>query len=156
MRLVVALGVLTVLGLAAWVRLAPSDAAAWHVDPVRAGPPGAGGWKAGEAPADAEGPVFAAPPRAVLEAVEAVAADTPRTARLAGSAAEGRITYVTRSRLWGFPDYTTVAATPAEGGTRLTVLARLRFGSSDMGVNRARVEDWSRQVAERLDPSSGT
>lgn len=156
MRIALAIIVLAVLGLAAWVRLAPSDPGRWHVDPVAAQPPGAGGWKAGPAPADAEGPVFAAAPEEVLTALDAVADETPRTRRLAGSPEEGRITYVTRSRLWGFPDYTTVAAAQVEGGTQLTVLARLRFGGSDLGVNRARVEDWIAQASERLDRPTGT
>ena len=116
----------------------------------------ASGGPAGAASADAEAPVFAATPEAVLEALDAVAGETPRTVRLTGSPGEGRITYVTRSRIWGFPDYTTAAATPVDGGARLTLLARLRFGGSDMGVNRARVEDWTLRVAERLDPPSGT
>jgi hypothetical protein len=156
MRIAFAIIVLAALGLAAWVRLAPSDPARWHVDPVGAAQPGAGGWKAGPAPADSEGPVLAATPSEVLTALDAVAGDTPRTRRLAGSPEEGRITYVTRSRFWGFPDYTTVAATPVADGTQLTVLARLRFGGSDMGVNRARAEDWITRVAERLDRPAGT
>lgn len=156
MRIALAIIILAVLGLVAWVRLAPSDPARWHVDPVATELRGDGGWKAGAAPADAEGPVFAASPEEVLMAFDAVAEETPRTRRLAGDPAEGRITYVTRSRLWGFPDYTTVAATPVEGGTQLTVLARLRFGGSDMGVNRARVEGWTLRLSERLDRPSGT
>ena len=51
---------------------------------------------------------------------------------------EVMITYVTRSRLIGFPDYTTVEAKDG----MVTVFARLRFGRSDLGVNRRRVEGW--------------
>lgn len=63
---------------------------------------------------------------------------TPRTLRLAGSVAEGRITWETRSLFWGFPDYATAEVRP-DG---LYNYARLRFGSSDFGVNAARLQDW--------------
>lgn len=77
-------------------------------------------------------------PEDLLARLDAVALATPRTRRLAGSVAEGRITWITRSALWGFPDYTTAEVRP-DG---LYVHARLRFGSEDMGVNAARLRDW--------------
>jgi uncharacterized protein (DUF1499 family) len=133
-----ALGALAALvAFALYVRLAPSDPARWHVAPVAEGPQGevvvAGlnratlrlGPEAG-APAD------------LLARLDAIALATPRTVRLAGSAGEGRITWVTRSALWGFPDYTTAEAGP--GG--LVVVARSRFGRGDLGVNAARLRDW--------------
>ncbi|HHB81701.1 MAG TPA: DUF1499 domain-containing protein, partial [Aliiroseovarius sp.] len=55
------------------------------------------------------------------------------------------MTFVTRSRLWGFPDYTTIAY--ADG--RITIFARLRFGRSDLGVNAARVGAW-RELLEAV------
>lgn len=125
--------VLATLAVAAWVRLAPSDPARWHTDPAE----GAAGSNAHVAktflPLD---------PEASLAAFDRVAMAEPRTVRLAGSAAEGRITYVSRSRLWGFPDYTTVAAVPDGEGAWLVVHARARFGQSDLGVNAARVGRW--------------
>ncbi|MEL6267324.1 MAG: DUF1499 domain-containing protein, partial [Pseudomonadota bacterium] len=57
---------------------------------------------------------------------------------VAGSAAEGFVTYVQTSRIVGFPDY--VSARTVEGG--IAVWSRSRYGYSDLGVNRARVEDW--------------
>lgn len=142
-----ALGVLAVVAVAAlgWIRLAPSEAARWHVDPAAAPDPGRAGHRVppGEA-------VFAAPPEAVLSAFDAVALGAPRTRRLAGGPGQGRITYVSRSRVFGFPDYTTVAALPAGGGTTLAVLGRLRFGQSDTGVNRRRIEGWLAELGARL------
>ena len=61
-----------------------------------------------------------------------------RTEVLAGSPSEGRVTYITRSMWFGFPDYTTVQL--EDDG--LEIYGRLRFGQSDQGVNRARVEGW--------------
>lgn len=121
------------LGLVAYVRLAPSDPARWHVAPLAEGPPGQ--VVAGEGRASLR---LAGDGPALLARLDAVALATPRTQRLAGSVAEGRITWITRSALWGFPDYTTAEAGP-EG---LRVHARLRFGRGDMGVNAARLTDW--------------
>ena len=131
---------LLVLGFALYVRLAPSDPARWHVTPAPATKQDCT-VEQGEGDARATCLLPAAPAEA-LAALDAIAMATPRTTRLAGSAGEGRITWITRSALWGFPDYTTAEATPDGTGTRLTVHARLRIGSSDMGVNAARLRDW--------------
>lgn len=148
MRIVLILLALGLAGLALYIRLAPSDPARWHVDPVAAPDPGQGGIRL----VPPEAPVFAASPQAVIEAIDAVAMATPRVTRLAGSVGEGHVTYVARSRLWGFPDYVSVKVLPddATGGATVAILSRLRFGGSDMGVNRARVEAWLGAVEDRL------
>jgi hypothetical protein len=122
-----------ILAFAAFVRLAPSDPAVWHVPAIAEGPPGqvAPGEGSATLRLAGDGP-------ALLARLDSVALATPRTTRLAGSVEEGRITWVTRSALWGFPDYTTAEVRP-DG---LAVQARLRFGRSDMGVNAARLTDW--------------
>lgn len=79
---------------------------------------------------------------AAMERLDATIRATPRTKRAAGSVAEGVVTYVTRSRLWGFPDYTTVSLQDAH----ITIHGRLRFGRSDLGVNRARILGWLRET----------
>lgn len=154
MRLLPTVG-LAVLALAvaggAYVRLAPSDPAVWHVDP-RMGQAGAGAATAGvETPL-----IYASEPEALLERLDEIALGTARTVRLAGSVAEGRITYVTRSALVGFPDYTTVAvAGLPDGGTQLFMYARLRFGQSDMGVNAARLEAWRAALGPAVAGATG-
>ena len=60
---------------------------------------------------------------------------------------DGQVTYVTRSKWMGFPDYTTVRNSEEV----LELWARSRFGQSDLGVNRARVEDW----LQRLEADEG-
>ena len=122
------LGVVLLLALAfaAYVRLAPSDPARWHV--------------AVEGAADRD---FAGGALRVVEGgaarlsqIDGAMRGLARTQVLTGSVAEGRVSYVTRSKWMGFPDYTTVEA--REG--QVAIYARLRFGKSDLGVNRARVE----------------
>jgi uncharacterized protein (DUF1499 family) len=129
------------VAFAVYVRLAPSDPARWHVSFYPKPPdtyPAADGFQIVRQIDD---------PAAVLARLDTIIMATPRTVRLAGSVEEGMITYVTRSKLWGFPDYTTVYAgadDTIEGtfGPLLKVDGRLRFGQSDMGVNRARIEGW--------------
>jgi hypothetical protein len=123
-----------VAAFAGWVRVAPSDPARWNV-PVPA-----------VENRDMNGGVIR-----VLEGqadrltdLDAIIRATARTRVLAGAVAEGRITYVTRSKLWRFPDYTTIEARDGD----LLIHARLRFGQSDMGVNRARVGLWLERLGQ--------
>ena len=143
-----ALAFLAVAGVLAYIRLAPSDAALWHIDPTTSTdatpPPCEITRSVDRARAACLFPEAA--PAALLTRLDAIALATPRTRRLAGSAAEGRITWVTRSRLMGFPDYTTAQATQTPQGTRLDLFARLRFGGADNGVNAARLDTWLPQL----------
>jgi Protein of unknown function (DUF1499) len=114
-------------GFATYVRLAPHDPARWQLSgPVAAvgDHAEAGGFTAARA-FDGE-----------LEDVAAVLLATPRTREL--GTWDGQRLYVTRSALWGFPDYTTVRV---EDG-QLEIYGRLRFGKSDLGVNQARIRGW--------------
>ena len=135
MKVAVAILIALALGFAAFVRLSPMEAVRWHVDPQTAPGPGPDGSFRVTVGLDRQ-------PKAVLEALDAIAMATPRTTRLAGTVADGRITYVTRTAFWGFPDATTVEARASGTGSELTIFARLRFGRGDMGVNRKRVQAW--------------
>jgi hypothetical protein len=147
------IGVVLVLvaGVMAYIRLAPSDPADWHIDLEKDRrevmayalmPPGSDLVRPLEGGAYADLFVGANAAKDLLAMLDAVAMAAPRTTRLAGNVAEGRITWITRSALWGFPDYTTAQVTPAG----LSVYARLRFGRGDMGVNAARLRDWLAQL----------
>jgi Protein of unknown function (DUF1499) len=132
-----ALGLMAaVVAFALYVRLAPADPARWHRAPVATGDWG-NVLAANNGASLRLGPDAGAPAD-LLARLDAVALAAPRTRRLAGSLAEGRITWVTRSALWGFPDYTTAEARP-DG---LYIEARHRFGQSDLGVNAARLKIW--------------
>lgn len=127
--------IVIVAGAALWVRLAPSDPARWHVAPTADQDRDKPGGVVRILPGNAEG----------LARLDQIIRATPRTRRLAGSLDDGMITYVTRSALWGFPDYTTIALRDDE----IVVHARLRFGQSDMGVNNARVSRWLDQLGRK-------
>lgn len=138
---------LAVLGGLAYIRLAPSGEE-WHVDPEAAGRSGPGRWLVADG-GDAPAPRLPAPPDRVLAAFDSVAREAGAE-RLAWSPEEGRATYVDRSRVMGFPDYVSVKVSPEGEGTRLSAYSRLRFGQDDLGVNRARLEDWVRRTEAAL------
>lgn len=126
MRFVIVLILVAAVSGLAYIRLAPHDVETVHQ------------------PIDADGNEdFAIGARRVVPATqgdfERIIADIsqlPRTKILAGSKDSGLVTFVTRSAAFGFPDYTTVQW--RDGTIRL--YARLRFGGSDLGVNRERLE----------------
>ena len=127
--------VLVVLAaISAYVRLAPADTTRWHQMPD------------GITDRDVEGGAMR-----VVEAGEGgferlheIILASPRTKVFAGSTGDGMITYVSRSRVFGFPDYTTVR----DMGGRLEIYGRLRFGKSDLGVNAARIDGWLQALAQ--------
>lgn len=134
------------LGALAVIRLAPDDPADWHIDPsaialrgtpneILAAPPGVASARPHIALAS-----VAAPPEVVLGRLAEVLAARPRTRLLAGTPAQGMMTWVERSALVGFPDYVTAKVLPVPEGTALVLWSRSRWGYGDFGVNRARVE----------------
>ena len=134
------LGVILVLMVASyvlWMRFAPQVPARWHQKSEMQGlgvQSGKNSHVYREAVAD-DG-------AARLAAFDAVIRATPRTEVLAGTLADHQITYVTRSKLIGYPDYTTLGLYDGPEGTFIEVFSRARFGSSDLGVNRARIDRW--------------
>lgn len=146
MAIVLILAVLGVLGLAAYVRLAPVDVLRWHTAlPTDADQPT--GTNCADSVVAQTGGATAAcmtvgTAQRVLQQLNSIALATPRTRLIAGSPDEGRMTWETRSKLWGFPDYTTAQAETRGDSSRLDVAARLRFGGSDFGVNADRLRSW--------------
>lgn len=130
MRFIV-FGLLVLIGLAAYIRFAPSKVDDWHdCDDalLSVNRPGDGRYTIQIDNSDAT----------TLSEIHQRALQSPRTHVLAGSLEEGCITFITRSRLWGFPDYTTVVLQDG----KLTMFGRLRFGKKDFGMNKKRLESW--------------
>ncbi|MEE4188319.1 MAG: DUF1499 domain-containing protein [Roseobacter sp.] len=113
------------LGMA-YIRIAPLDPERWH-QPVEA--------TANEDRVGGAVRVIGGD-EDTLRALDRAARDLKRTHVLAGSVAQGRISYVTRSLVFGFPDVTTIELTDGQ----IRMYARLRYGTSDLGVNRNRLE----------------
>jgi uncharacterized protein (DUF1499 family) len=132
------------LAFVGYVRLAPSDPNVWH---QRAYPSGM------DEKVSAKGYIWrqkvVGDGTDQLRKLDQIIMETNRTTQLAGSIEDKQITYVTRSSVIGFPDYTTIGIYEGlieDGDHRyLEVNARLRFGSLDFGVNAKRVKGWLSQ-----------
>ncbi len=118
--------ILAIAGGLAFVRLAPTDVSRWHKPIGDAENTDGAGWS---------GRVVHAKPGLLSDLHQQMLA-LPRTELLAGSVGEGRLTYITRSKWIGFPDYTTVE----QDGDQIKLYGRLRFGKSDLGVNGKRLD----------------
>lgn len=130
------------LALMAVIRLAPSDPVTWHVDPTDPALSAGSGAALVRTDGNLQSPVFEETPEALLARLHVIADATPRTRVLAGAPEEGRVTYVTRSLIFGFPDYSSVTTVPTGEGAQVVAYGRLRFGSSDLGVNSERLTGW--------------
>ncbi|MEQ9693905.1 DUF1499 domain-containing protein [Shimia sp. SDUM112013] len=127
MTLVWGIAILALVMLA-YIRLAPSRPEIWHVPPKVEADKTFGNGVTRRVMTGAGG----------LERFQAIAAADPRTDVLAGSVDSGMITFISRTRMVGFPDYTTVQ----QDGEEVLIYARSRFGRRDFGVNATRVDAW--------------
>lgn len=134
LRVVGMVVIVGIIALLAYVRLAPSDPDRWHVMPPQVKNEDLVGGAMRVIPGNPE--QFAR----LVEMIET----SDGTTRLAGSIEEGMVTVVTRSVVFGFPDYTTLRLQDDE----ISIHARLRFGKSDLGVNAARLDAWLAQFGE--------
>ncbi len=135
---ILALVAVGVAGLAIYVRVASVDAADWHVDPEEVTPPATPNFVllAGSTAVQID-----AEPSVVAERIDAVA-EAEGAVVLAGTTDEGFVTFVVRSRIMGYPDFISLRLVAQDGGTRLHIFSRSRYGQSDLGVNAARVQRW--------------
>lgn len=139
---------LLLAGLMVYIRFAPASPADWHID-LNQRPDSLALLKTKPNTiitlpngAYVEMLLNAGQAQAALTKLDTTAATSPRTRRIAGDVASGRITWESRSLIWGFPDYTTAQIT-ANG---LTIFARQRFGSNDFRVNTTRLSGWLAQL----------
>lgn len=116
---------------ALYVRFVPSKNEVWHRPPDEISTNPEGSYRT-----DLEGVAFSQ--------LHTIIIATPRTRILAGDPAAQFMTYVTRSKVWGFPDYTTVE----QRGSQLTIVGRSRFGRKDFGVNKDRIKGWIAAMEE--------
>jgi hypothetical protein len=71
--------------------------------------------------------------------------------RVFGDIDDGLITFVCRSRLFGFPDYVSISfREPETGVSTLSVFSRSRFGIYDFGKNKKRVTKWLQQLKANI------
>lgn len=93
-------------------------------------------------------PEFVDEPEMLRERFRTVALARPRVVQTAAEDASLTDTYVQRSALLGFPDTITVQfLATGPGHSSLAVYSRSRYGYSDLGVNKARIDSWLRELA---------
>ncbi|MCB1394668.1 MAG: DUF1499 domain-containing protein [Rhodobacteraceae bacterium] len=146
-RLAVSVVVVLVVaaGFLVWVRVAPTDAARWHVDPETAPKPSSKNWAVTGPNEKHAAPNYALTAADLAARFDSFALQQPRTRRIGGSPAEGQMTYEVRSKLVGYPDFVSVKAIDLGNGTStLALFSRSRFGYGDQGVNAKRLRDWLR------------
>jgi hypothetical protein len=103
----------------AWqVRSAPVVVEDWHRDPMQVAPPPAANAVLLRPDTSPAAPRYARSPVELAALFDAVALATPRVRRLAGSAEAGFVTYVQRSRVFGFPDFISVRFLLVAGALR--------------------------------------
>lgn len=97
-----------------------------------------------------DAPRFSADADTVLATFANIARSELGVYPVAGSVDEGMMTFVARSRVFGFRDYITVKATDESGGAKLAIFARPRFNLYDWGVNAKRLDRWLSKLERAL------
>ena len=123
-----ALALLAVAGLI-YVRLASHDAARWHVDPTTV-------TEIDDLNQYIGGDAVSGDLETVAAALKAALGGEV----LAGSFDNGFATVVVRTPLIGYPDYVSAGLIPQGEQTEVILFSRSRFGKSDLGANKARVD----------------
>ena len=133
---------------ALWIRLAPHDTDRWHVDPADAPEPRGNGFRViGDV-----APRFPGDLETVLGTLTEIALAEPGVHLLDGGADEGLVTFVSRTKWAGFPDYVTFKAVAEGDRTKIAAISRARYPGSDRGVNRERLDRWFAELELRLRP----
>lgn len=97
-------------------------------------------------------PVFAVNVNKVVEAWKKVIEKQPRISILAEDNESYQYTYIQRSKLFRFPDTINVKFIPLENNhSTLAVYSQSKYGYSDMGVNKKRVDSWLDLLSSELE-----
>ncbi len=96
-----------------------------------------------------QSPEFPWPAAELARRFRAVAIAEPRVTPLAEAAGGLQFELVQRSALFRFPDTISVEVLPlAEARSTLAIYSRSRYGHSDFGVNRKRIDRWLARLDE--------
>jgi len=143
--IVIAVALLVVLSVVGtlYVRLAGHDPAKWHVDPVTVTEVDTFNQHLGDVLVSQS-----------TQAVAAAISDIIGGELLSGSFESGFATVVVRTPLVGYPDYISVRIAEEDTASRVTIFSRSRFGKSDLGANKKRIERIFDDLEAALDASS--
>jgi uncharacterized protein (DUF1499 family) len=97
---------------------------------------------------------YAVPADALRAAFAKVVASERKIERVKTNEATTTERYIQRSETLGFPDTIVVRFADRPGGrSTLAIYSRSRFGESDFGANRARIERWLQKLATQVPPA---
>jgi uncharacterized protein (DUF1499 family) len=140
-----------IVAVVLYVRLGPTDVSQWHVDPISATKTARRNQFLMRDGADAPSLIYHTPPVELATAFNKIALSKPNVTILAGNPTDLWVTYIQRSKLIGYPDFISVRIVPTDtGGAKLVIYSRSRFGRSDLGVNRARVLNWTAALGQSI------
>lgn len=148
----IAVSAAAIVGAAFYFRMAPMPPDVWHVDPDVAALPTTPNY---ELLVEEDAPRLPGTPEQVAVALDIVAT-SEGAVLIAGSPAEGFMTYVARCRFFGFPDAISMRLHAEGEDTRVDIFSRSRFGQSDLGVNAARVERWMSKAGAQAQAGQGS
>ena len=101
---------------------------------------------------DGAAPVYDVPVTKLQVVWDQMIAEQPRVEVQRRDITNMQIDYVQRSRLLRFPDLVTVRFVPVDDThSTLAIYSRSVYGKGDLGVNRARVEEWLARLKSRLE-----
>lgn len=105
-----------------------------------------------KAEAHREAPVFDMPAAALRDAWTKMVAAQPRTQHLESDAAQLADEYVQRSALFRYPDFVSVRFVDlSDGGSTVAIYSRSKYGHSDLGVNKKRIDAWLEQLSKEVE-----
>jgi len=101
---------------------------------------------------DGAAPIYDVPVAKLQVAWDEMIAEQPRVEVLRRDVTNVQIDYVQRSRLLRFPDLVTVRFVPVDDThATLAIYSRSVYGKGDMGVNRARIEEWLARLTTHVE-----
>lgn len=136
----IVLFIITIIAMMLYIRFAPSSVAKWHVAPNIATSSG----KPNEYQLVGNKAVtFDLSASNLSKIVHEYVENQPNITKLEETPEKGLLTFIQRSKIMGYPDYITISILPiSENQAQLEILSRSRFGYSDLGTNRKRVDMW--------------
>lgn len=104
-----------------------------------------------KAAAHREAPVYDVPAAALREAWAKVVAQQPRVTHLESDDAQLADEYVQRSAIMRYPDFVSVRFVPLDSEkSTLAIYSRSKYGYSDLGVNKKRIDSWLDQLQNEV------
>lgn len=110
-----------------------------------------------QAESDSAAPSFPVPPEDLLAAWRDVLMEQPRATLVASDDRRLLLLAQDRTPVFRFVDTILVRVLPTpQGGSTYAAYSRSEIGYSDLGTNRARLEEWAAQVAQAVNRDHGS